>query len=192
MKIILLILSTVLVNNFVLHYFLGICPFLGVTGRIKSAIAMGLATTCVMTLTATIIWPIEHLILFKFNLSFLEYVVAILVIASLVQVIEMFIRKVSPVIYRTLGIYLPLITTNCSILFLALLIPLRGYNFLESVVFGFAAGIGFTLVMVIMGAIREELDFADIPESFKGAPITLIIAGLLALVFMGFSGLISA
>ena len=145
-----------------------------------------------MTLTATIIWPIEHLILFKFNLSFLEYVVAILVIASLVQVIEMFIRKVSPVIYRTLGIYLPLITTNCSILFLALLIPLRGYNFLESVVFGFAAGIGFTLVMVIMGAIREELDFADIPESFKGAPITLIIAGLLALVFMGFSGLISA
>lgn len=192
MKIILLILGTVLVNNFVLRYFLGICPFLGVTGKIKSAIAMGLATTFVMTLTAVIIWPIEHLILFKFNLPFLEYVVAILIIASLVQLLEMFIRKVSPVIYRALGIYLPLITTNCAIFFLALLIPLRGYSFLESVVFGFSAGIGFTFVMVIMGGIREELDFADIPNSLKGAPITLILAGLLALIFMGFSGLISS
>ena len=190
MKIILLVISTVLINNFVLHYFLGICPFLGVTGKIRSAIAMGLATTFVMTLAATIIWPIDHLILFKFNLPFLEYVVAILVIASLVQLLEMFIRKLSPVIYRALGIYLPLITTNCAIFFLVLLIPLRGYSFLESIVFGFSAGIGFTFVMIIMGGIREELDFVDIPNSLKGAPITLILAGLLALIFMGFSGLL--
>lgn len=189
-KIILILLGAVLVNNFVLRYFLGICPFLGVTGKVESAIAMGFATTFVMTLTATIVWPVNHYIIQGLNLPFLEYVSDILIIASLVQLIEMFIRKTSPALYRALGIYLPLITTNCSILFLALFIPLRKYEFVESIVFGFGAGIGFTLVMLIMSAIREQLEFADVPKSLRGAPITLIIAGLLALAFMGFTGLI--
>ncbi len=189
-KIILILLGAVLVNNFVLRYFLGICPFLGVTGRVESATAMGFATTFVMTLTAAIVWPVNHFIIQGLNLPFLEYVSDILIIASLVQLIEMFVRKTSPALYRALGIYLPLITTNCSILFLALFIPLRNYGFLESVVFGFGAGLGFTLVMLIMSGIREELDFADVPKSLRGAPITLIIAGLLALAFMGFTGLI--
>jgi len=192
MKIILLFLSAALVNNFVLRYFLGICPFLGVTGRVESAVAMGFATTFVMTLTAAIIWFIDYFILFPFHLFFLEYVAAILVIASLVQFLEMFIHKSSPTLYRALGIYLPLITTNCSIFFLALLIPLRGYNFVQSVIFGFGAGMGFTLVMFIMAGIREELDFADVPKPLQGAAITLILAGLLALAFMGFTGLITA
>lgn len=192
MKLILLFLSAALVNNFVLRYFLGICPFLGVTGKVESAITMGFATTFVMTLTAAIIWLVNHFILVQFNLPFLEYVAAILVIASLVQLIEMFIRKTSPVLYRALGIYLPLITTNCSIFFVALFIPLRNYGFIESIVFGFGAGLGFTLVMLIMAGIREQLDFADIPKSLQGASITLITAGLLALAFMGFTGLIGS
>ena len=192
MKFVLLFLSAALVNNFVLRYFLGICPFLGVTGKVESAVAMGLATTFVMTITSILIWLINHFILVQFNLPFLQYVVAILVIASLVQLIEMFIRKASPALYRSLGIYLPLITTNCAIFFVALLIPLRGYSLVESVVFGFGAGLGFTLVMLVMAGIREQLDFADVPGPLKGAAITLITAGLLALAFMGFTGLIGA
>jgi electron transport complex protein RnfA len=127
----------------------------------------------------------------RFNVPFLEYVSFILVIAALVQIVEMFIRKFSPELYRALGIYLPLITTNCAILGLTLFMVLREYNFLESIVFGFGSGVGFTLVLLIMAGIREELEFADVPEAFKGAPITLIISGLLALAFMGFSGIIS-
>lgn len=192
MNMILLFLSAALVNNFVLRYFLGICPFLGVTGKVESAIAMGFATTFVMTLTAIIIWLVNHFILIQFNLPFLQYVTAILVIASLVQLIEMFIRKTSPVLYRALGIYLPLITTNCSIFFVALFIPLRNYGFIESIVFSFGAGLGFTLVMLIMAGIREQLDFADVPKPLQGASITLITAGLLALAFMGFTGLIGS
>ncbi len=192
MNMILLFLSAALVNNFVLRYFLGICPFLGVTGKVESAIAMGFATTFVMTLTAIIIWLVNHFILIQFNLPFLQYVTAILVIASLVQLIEMFIRKTSPVLYRALGIYLPLITTNCSIFFVALFIPLRNYGFIESIVFSFGAGLGFTLVMLIMAGIREQLDFADVPKPLQGASITLITAGLLAMAFMGFTGLIGS
>ncbi len=192
MKIILILLGTVLINNFVLRYFLGICPFLGVSGKVSSSLAMGFATTFVMTLTAAIVWPINHFIIVGLNLPFLEYVSDILVIASLVQLIEMFIRKTSPALYRALGIYLPLITTNCGIFFLALSIPMRKYSFLESVAFGFGAGAGFTLVMLIMSGIREELEFANIPKSLQGASITLITAGLLALVFMGFTGLLGA
>ena len=192
MNILLLFISAAVVNNFVLTYFLGICPFLGVTGKIKSAMGMGMATTFVMTLTGGITWIVYHLILEKFGVPYLEYVAYILVIASLVQIIEMFIRKSYPSLYRALGIYLPLITTNCAILGLALFATLRDYGFLESVVFGFGAGMGFTFVMLIMSAIREELDLADVPKPFRGAAITLIIAGLLALTFMGFSGLIYA
>lgn len=189
MNLILIFIAAAITNNFVLTYFLGICPFLGVSKKIESAVGMGLATTFVMTLSAVITWLINHYILLKFNLPFLEYVTFILVIASLVQIVEMFIHKSSPELYRALGIYLPLITTNCAILGMALFASMRNYGFFESVVFGFGAGVGFTLALVIMGGIREELEFAELPEALKGAGITLIVAGMLALAFMGFSGI---
>lgn len=191
-NLILIFISTVLINNFVLTYFLGICPFLGVSGKIESALGMGMAVTFVMTLATSISWLIYHLVLAKCGLLFLEYVVFILVIASLVQIVEMFIRKFSPALYQSLGIYLPLITTNCAILGAALFMVSRSYSFLAAVVFGFSGGLGFSLVLLVMAGIREELNYADIPRVFRGAALTLITAGLLALVFMGFSGLISA
>lgn len=191
MTFLLLFISAVLVNNFVLSYFLGICPFIGVSKKIDSALSMGLAVTFVMTLTAIVSWVINNLILLKLNMPYLQYVSFILVIASLVQFVEMFIKKTSPALYRSLGIFLPLITTNCAILGLALLIALKNYNFIEAISFGIGAGVGFTLAIVIMAGIREQLDLADVPKPFQGAAITLITAGLLALAFMGFSGLIS-
>jgi len=189
--ILLLFASTVLINNFILVRFLGICPFLGVSNQIGTAFSMGLATTFVMTLTGIASWLINTFILEKFGLQFLETVTFILVIAALVQFVEMFIKKTSPALYKALGIYLPLITTNCAILGLALIITAEGYSFIESVVFGFAAGVGFTLAIVLMAGLRENLEFADVPGPLKGVPITLIIAGIMALAFMGFSGLIA-
>lgn len=190
--LVIIFISTVLINNLVLTYFLGICPFLGVSGRIESAFGMGMAVTFVMSLATSISWLIYHLILERFGLFFLEYVVFILVIASLVQIVEMFIRKFSHPLYQALGIYLPLITTNCAILGTALFMVTKNYTFIEAVVFGFSGGIGFSLVLLIMAGIREELEYADVAHVFKGAPLTLITAGLLALIFMGFSGLISS
>jgi electron transport complex protein RnfA len=191
-EVFLIFISAVLVNNFVLSYFLGICPFIGVSGKIESATSMGFAVTFVLTLTAAITWLINHYILIAFKVQFLEYVSFIIVIAALVQFVEMFIRKTSKTLYDSLGIYLPLITTNCAILGLALFAALRDYSFIENIVFGIGAGIGFTIALLLMAGIREELDLADVPEPLKGAAITLIIAGLLALAFMGFAGLISA
>ena len=191
MSLILLFVSAAIVNNFVLSYFLGICPFVGVSKKISSAVSMGLAVTFVMSITAVVTWLIYHLILVPFGVEILEYVSFILVIASLVQLVEMFIRKVSKPLYDTLGIYLPLITTNCAILGLALFSVLREYSFMESVVFGLGAGGGFTLALVIMAGIREELELANIPKHFQGAGITMIVAGCLSLAFMGFAGLIS-
>jgi len=190
--LILIFISTLLINNLVLSYFLGICPFLGVSGKIESAFGMGMAVTFVMTLATSLSWLIYNLILVKFGLFYLEYVVFILVIASLVQIVEMFIRKYSSSLYQSLGIYLPLITTNCAILGSALFMVTRNYKFLEAVVFGFSGGLGFSLVLLIMAGIREEVQYVDIPKVFKGASLTLITAGLLALIFMGFSGLISS
>jgi len=190
-KLILIFLGAVLTNNFVLSYFLGICPFLGVSNRMSSAVGMGLATTFVMTLTAPLTWIIYHKVLHPLNIEYLEYVSFIMVIATLVQFVEMFLRKYLVALYRSLGIYLPLITTNCAILGLALFMVLRDYNFLEALTFGFSAGIGFTLALIIMASIRENLDLADVPEPFKGGPITLIVAGILALAFMGFGGMIA-
>ncbi len=190
-KLIIIFISTVLINNLVLSYFLGICPFLGVSGKIESAFGMGMAVTFVMTLAVSVSWLIYHLVLVKWNLIFLQYVIFILVIASLVQIVEMFIKRYSQELYQSLGIYLPLITTNCAILGAALFMVTRNYKFLEAVIFGFSGGIGFSLVLVVMAGIREELDYADIPAAFKGAPLTLITAGILALIFMGFSGLLS-
>jgi len=190
MKLILIFISASLINNFVLTYFLGICPFLGVSNKTENALNMGLATTFVMTLTAAVTWPIYNYILIPFNVPFLEYVSFIIVIATLVQFVEMYIRKSSPTLYRALGIYLPLITTNCAVLGLALFMVLREYNYIESIIFGFATGVGFTLAILMMSGIREELEFADVPKHFQGTSITLIIAGMMALAFMGFAGLI--
>lgn len=190
MDIILIFISAAIVNNIVLTYFLGICPFVGVSNKTENALNMGLATTFVMTLAAAVIWPIWTYILVRFNVQFIQYVAFIIVIASLVQFVEMFVRKSSPQLYRALGIYLPLITTNCAILGLTLFMVLRNYNYVQSIFFGFGTGVGFTLAMLMMSGIREELEYADVPEVFKGASITLIIAGMLALAFMGFAGLI--
>jgi electron transport complex protein RnfA len=190
-KLLLILIGAVLANNFVLSYFLGICPFLGVSSRLSSAFGMGLATTFVMTITAAVTWIIYHKLLHPLNIEYLEYVSFIMVIATLVQFVEMFLHKTVETLYRALGIYLPLITTNCAILGLALFMVLRDYNFIAAIIFGFGAGIGFTLAIVIMAGIREELDFADVPGPFKGGPMALIVAGILALAFMGFSGMIS-
>jgi electron transport complex protein RnfA len=189
-EVLAIFISAILVNNFVLYYFLGICPFLGVSKKLDSAFSMGLAVTFVMTITAVISWAINNLILIPFNLDYLQTVSFILVIASLVQLVEMFIRKISPPLYQALGIYLPLITTNCAIMGLALLAARKGYNFPETVIFGVGSGIGFTLAIILMAGIREDLDLADVPEPLKGAGIALIVSGIMALAFMGFSGMI--
>lgn len=189
-ELILIFISASLVNNFVLSYFLGICPFVGVSNKTENAINMGLASTFVMTITAAVTWPIYTYVLVKFNVAFLQYVAFIIIIAALVQLVEMYVKKASPTLYRALGIFLPLITTNCAIMGLALFMVLRDYSYLESIVFGFATGVGFTLAIVMMSGIREELEFADIPKVFQGIPITMIVAGMMALAFMGFAGLI--
>jgi len=190
MELILVFISASLVNNFVLIYFLGLCPFVGVSNKTENALNMGMATTFVMTLTAAVTWPVYHYLLIPFNVPFLEYVSFIIVIASLVQLVEMYIRKASPALYSALGIFLPLITTNCAVLGLALFMVLREYSYLEAIVFGFGTGVGFTLALLMMSGIREELEFADVPRAFQGTAITMIVAGMMALAFMGFAGLI--
>ena len=191
-NLLLIFISAIVVNNFVLKYFLGICPFLGVSSEVKASFNMGMAVTVVMTLTAPAVWLISTFVLIKFHLPFLEYVTDIIVIAGLVQLLEMFIKKTSRGLYRTMGIYLPLITTNCAILFSALFLVLRQYNIIQSTLFGLGSGLGFTMAIVIMAGIKEELEFADVPEALIGAPIGLLIAGLMALAFYGFVGLPSA
>jgi len=192
LQLITIFISAAITHNFVLTYFLGICPFVGVSKKIDAAFGMGIAVTFVMTLASSATWLIYNFLLIKFGMPFLQYASFIIVIASLVQIVEMFIRKTSPNLYKALGIYLPLITTNCAILGLTLFMVLRNYNFLQSIIFALGGGLGFTLALIIMAGIREELDHAEIPESLKGAAITLIVAGMLALAFMGFGGLISA
>ncbi|MFQ6037898.1 MAG: electron transport complex subunit RsxA [Candidatus Aminicenantales bacterium] len=191
MELIAIFVSAVLVQNFVLYYFLGICPFLGVSKKIDSAVSMGLAVTFVMSLTAVVSWLINHLVLIPYGLDYLQIVSFILVIASLVQLVEMFIRKISPPLYQALGIYLPLITTNCAIMGLALIEALNEYSFVESVIFGMGSGLGFTLAIMLMAGIREQLDLADVPEPLKGAGIALVVAGIMALAFSGFVGMMT-
>jgi len=184
-------ISIVVVNNLVFTKFLGICPYLGVSGRIDMAFGMGLAVTFVVTLSGTLTWLIDHLLLIGTPLEVTRYVCFILVIAGAVQLVEMYLRKFFPSLYESFGIFLPLITTNCAILGLCLFINLWGINsLLEAVVLSFGAGIGFTMAICIMAGIRENLDLADVPNCLKGAPITLITAGLLAMAFMGFAGMI--
>lgn len=184
-------ISIVIVNNMVFTKFLGICPYLGVSGRIDMAFGMGMAVTFVITLAGALTWLIDYLVITPYGLGVTRYVCFILVIAGAVQLVEMYMRKFFPQLYDSFGIFLPLITTNCAILGLCLFINLWGIdNFPEAVVLSFGAGIGFTLAICIMAGIRENLKTADVPESLKGAPITLITAGLLTLGFMGFAGMI--
>jgi electron transport complex protein RnfA len=184
-------ISIVIVNNLVFTKFLGICPYLGVSGRIDMAFGMGMAVTFVVTLSGTLTWLIDHLILIGTPLEVTRYVCFILVIAGAVQLVEMYLRKFFPSLYESFGIFLPLITTNCAILGLCLFINLWGINnLLEAVVLSFGAGVGFTMAICIMAGIRENLNMADVPKCLKGAPITLITAGILALAFMGFAGMI--
>jgi electron transport complex protein RnfA len=190
-ELVAIFVSALLVQNFVLYYFLGICPFLGVSKKIDSALSMGLAVTFVMSITAVVSWLINNLILIPYDLGYLQIVSFILVIASLVQLVEMFIRKISPPLYQALGIYLPLITTNCAIMGLALIAALNEYSFVETVIFGFGSGLGFTLAIVLMAGIREQLDLSDVPEPLKGAGIALIVAGIMALAFNGFIGMLT-
>jgi electron transport complex protein RnfA len=191
MELMSIFISALLVQNFVLYYFLGICPFLGVSKKIDSALSMGLAVTFIMSITAVVSWLINNWILIPYDLGYLQIVSFILVIASLVQLVEMFIRKISPPLYQALGIYLPLITTNCAIMGLALIAALNEYSFVETVIFGFGSGLGFTLAIVLMAGIREQLDLSDVPEPLKGAGIALIVAGIMALAFNGFIGMLS-
>jgi electron transport complex protein RnfA len=191
MNLLMMFVAAIFVQNYVLYYFLGICPFLGVSKKIDSAVSMGMAVTFVMTLTAVASWLINHLILIPYKIEYLQIVSFILVIAALVQLVEMFIRKISPPLYQALGIYLPLITTNCAIMGLALLAALKNFSFLETVIYGIGSGLGFTLAIVLMAGIREQLDLADVPEPLKGAGIALIVAGIMALAFTGFSGMIN-
>ena len=182
-------LGAILANNFIFSQFLGICPFLGVSKKVDTAVGMGIAVTFVMGLASAITWLVNTVILIPFDLGYMQTVAFILVIAALVQFIEMFLQKSMPSLYTALGVYLPLITTNCAVLGVALLNIQNNYNFISSVVYGITGGLGFLLAIVLFASIRERLVFADYPKSFEGFPIALVTAGLMALAFMGFSGL---
>ena len=182
-------LGAVLANNFIFSQFLGICPFLGVSKKVDTAIGMGLAVTFVMGLASAVCFLVDQFILVPLDLGYMQTVAFILVIASLVQFIEMFLQKSMPSLYTALGVYLPLITTNCAVLGVVLLNVQNNYNFISSVVYGITGGLGFLLAIVLFASIRERLVFAEYPKAFEGFPIALVTAGLMALAFMGFSGL---
>jgi electron transport complex protein RnfA len=185
----LVLLSTAIVNNVVLAKFLGLCPFMGTSSRIDTAIGMALATTFVLTLSTGLVWVAETLLLAPLGLPFLRTLTFILVIAAVVQFTEMVIRRISPPLYEALGVYLPLITTNCAVLGVALLTVQAGHGFVASLLRGFGAALGFGLVLVIFAGLRERLALADVPKAFEGAPIGFTTAGILSLAFMGFAGL---
>ncbi|MBU0654216.1 MAG: electron transport complex subunit RsxA [Gammaproteobacteria bacterium] len=186
----LIIVGTVWVNNFVLSHFLGLCPFMGVSRKLETAMGMGLATTFVLTLSSVTSYLVNNYLLDPFHLEYLRTISFILVIAAIVGFTEMVIRKTSPILYNVLGIYLPLITTNCAVLGVALLNVQESHDFIESALYGMGAAVGFTLVLVLFAAIRERIAAADVPATFQGNAIGLITAGLMALAFMGFSGLV--
>ena len=183
-----ILIAAILSQNFILVKFYGICPFMGVSKKIDTALGMGMAVTFVMALASAACWLI-NLLLLKLNLAYMQTVAFILVIASIVQVVEMFLKKMVPALYKALGVFLPLITTNCAVLGVVLVNVQEGYNFLLSTVNGAAGGLGFTLAIVLFASVRERVDKAECPDCFKGYPLALIAAGLLALAFMGFSGL---
>lgn len=184
-----IIVGAIFINNFIFAKFLGICPFMGVSKKVESSIGMGMAVAFVMTLASAVTWIVYKFLLVPYGLEYLQTIAFILIIASLVQFVEMAIQKTSPHLYKALGVFLPLITTNCAVLGVAILNIQEGFNFIETVINGFAGAIGFTLALVLLAGIRERLEYADIPRPFQGVPIAFISAGLLAMAFMGFSGM---
>ncbi len=190
MEYILIIISAVLVNNVVLAQFLGVCPFLGVSGKINTSVGMGMAVVFVMSLANLVTFLLQNYLLVPLHIEFMQTITFIFVIAFLVQVVEIMLKKVAPPLYQALGIYLPLITTNCAVLGTALLAVKKDYNLLMSVVYAASIAVGFTLALVLLAGIREQLNLTDTPKGMKGFPISLITAGLLALAFMGFSGIV--
>jgi electron transport complex protein RnfA len=194
-KIMVMAVGAIFVQNFVLARFLGLCPYLGVSKKLDSAFGMGMAVIFVMTMTSAITYAIQTFLLVPYGLEYLQTIAFILTIAALVQFVEMVIQKNSPALYKSLGVFLPLITTNCAVLGVAILNTTakwsngNPYNFLDAVLNGFFSGVGFTLVLLLMAGIRERLEFANLPKSMKGMPIALIVAGVMALAFLGFSGL---
>ncbi|MEC9492246.1 electron transport complex subunit RsxA [Flexistipes sp.] len=189
-ELVLLFISAVLVNNFVLSRFLGLCPFFGVSRKLDTAIGMSFAVTFVMTVAGIITWIIQYSVLNPFGLGYLQTIVFILVIASLVQFVEIVLEKISPALYNSLGIFLPLITTNCAILGAAILNIQEGFSFIQMLVFTIGSALGFGLALIIFSGIRERVELADVPKYFRGVPIAFVTAGILALAFMGFSGLV--
>ncbi|HOK61172.1 MAG: electron transport complex subunit RsxA [Tenuifilum sp.] len=190
MEYLIIIIAAIFVNNVVLSQFLGICPFLGVSNKIDTSIGMAGAVTFVIVLATMVTFLIQHYVLNPLGVGFMQTIVFILVIAALVQMVEIMLKKLSPALYQALGIFLPLITTNCAVLGVAILVIKKNYNLLEGVVFGGATAIGFGLALVIMAGIREQLDLANVPKGMKGVPIALLTAGILALAFMGFAGIV--
>lgn len=190
MEYLIIIIAAIFVNNVVLSQFLGICPFLGVSNKIDTSLGMAGAVTFVIVLATIVTFLIQHYILNPLGIGFMQTIVFILVIASLVQMVEIILKKLSPVLYQALGIFLPLITTNCAVLGVTILVIKKNYNLLEGVIFGGATAIGFGLALVIMAGIREQLDLANVPKGMKGVPIALLTAGILALAFMGFAGIV--
>lgn len=190
MEYILIIISAVFVNNIVLTQFLGICPFIGVSNKVDTSMGMAGAVTFVMVIATTVTYLLQHYVLLVLGIPFMQTVVFILVIAALVQLVEIILKKVSPALYQALGIFLPLITTNCTILGVAILAVQKDFNLLESVVYALSNAIGFGLALITFSGIREQLDLVDIPKAMRGVPIAFIIAGLLAMAFMGFAGIV--
>ena len=189
-ELILILMGGVLVNNYVLNQFLGICPFLGVSKKVNQASGMGMAVIFVMLFATAATWPIYNFVLVPLGLQYLQIIVFILVIATLVQFVEIILKRFIPALHASLGIYLPLITTNCAVLGVALTNVQKSYNFIESVVNGIGISVGFTIAIVLMAGIREKIEYNDVPHVFKGSPIVLITAGLMSIAFFGFSGLI--
>ncbi len=188
-EILMIMLAAILTENFIFIKFMGICPFLGVSDKADKAVGMSFAVIFVMTLSSAVTWMVYHFILVPLGIEYLQTIAFILIIASLVQFIEMFLKKYVPALYSSLGIFLPLITTNCAVLGAALLNISNGYTFIQSVVFGFSAAVGFMVAVLIFAGVREKLKYSDVPKSFQGMPIALITAGLIAMVFSGFSGI---
>ena len=184
-----IIVTAIFINNIVLSQFLGICPFLGVSKKTSSALGMGAAVTFVTTLATVVTWLLQKFVLDPLELSYLQTIAFILVIAFLVQMLEIIMKKITPALYSSLGVFLPLITTNCAVLGVAILVIQKGYTLMESVTYGFSTSLGFTLALWIFAGIREQLELTDLPKGMHGVPIALICAGLLAMAFMGFSGI---
>lgn len=188
-RILAILLSSILVNNYVLSRFLGCCPFMGVSKRVDTALGMGMAVTFVMALASVITWLIQYFLLVPLHIEYMQTIAFILVIASLVQFVEMMLQKTSPALYQSLGVYLPLITTNCAVLGVALINITEQYNLLETIVNGVGAAVGFTLAIVLFAGIREKMQYNDVPKSLQGFPSALIAASLMSMAFMGFQGL---